>query len=97
VATVSALGLATGQAVGASTISATLGTVSGSTVLTVLARSKCDTNADGVTNVADVQWIFNEVLGLAQAVDDLIGDGVVNVAGVQIVINAVMGLGCMAK
>jgi hypothetical protein len=96
VATVSALGLATGRAVGASTISATLGTVSGSTVLTVLARSKCDTNADAIISVADVQWIIDEVLGMASAVDDLNGDEVVNIVDVQIVINATLGLGCTA-
>jgi hypothetical protein len=97
VAPVSNLGVATGSAVGASTISATLGTVSGSTALTVLARSKCDTNADNATNVADVQWILNEVLGVTPAVDDLNGDGVVNIVDVQIVINAALGLGCAAK
>ena len=58
--------------------------------------SKCDSNGDGVTNVADVQLIINEALGIIPAVNDLNGDGVVNVVDVQIVINAALGLGCTA-
>lgn len=54
----------------------------------------CDINGDGNINVADVQIIINEALGVAPAVHDVNGDGVVNVADVQIVINAALGLGC---
>jgi hypothetical protein len=59
--------------------------------------SACDVSQDGNTNVADIQQIINEVLGVAPAVNDLNGDAVVNVLDVQIVINAVLGLGCSAS
>jgi hypothetical protein len=54
----------------------------------------CDINLDGTANVADVQLIINEALGVIPAVHDLNSDGAVNVADVQIVINAALGLGC---
>ncbi len=55
----------------------------------------CDIGHFGTTNVADVQLIINEALGVSPAADDLNGDGTVNVADVQIVINAALGLGCV--
>ena len=55
----------------------------------------CDINADGTTNVADVQLIINEALGVSPAVHDLNQDGKVTVADVQKVINAALGLGCI--
>jgi probable HAF family extracellular repeat protein len=55
----------------------------------------CDINADQVTNVADVQLIVNEALGVALSVHDLNRDGVVNVADIQKVINAALGLICI--
>ena len=54
----------------------------------------CDINGNGSVNVADVQLVINEVLGVSPAVHDLNHDGHVNVADVQIVINAALGLGC---
>jgi beta-lactam-binding protein with PASTA domain len=93
VATVNGLGLATAHAVGASTISASLGAVSGSTVLTVTAPA-CDINHAGPATVADVQGTINQALGVSPAASDLNGDGVVNVADVQVVVNAVLNLGC---
>lgn len=57
----------------------------------------CDINGDGAVNVADVQLIIDEALGVNPAINDLNGDGVVNVADVQIVINAALGLACAAK
>ena len=62
---------------------------------TVAATAPCDINGDGVTNVADVQLIINEALGLAPAVHHLNRDGAVTVADVQKVINAALGLGCV--
>jgi parallel beta-helix repeat protein len=59
--------------------------------------SPCDINADGVANVADVQEIINEALGVAPPVNDLNGDGLVTVADVQIVIVAAHGMGCAAR
>jgi len=53
--------------------------------------SRCDVNGDGGTNVADVQNLINQVLGLIPAVADLNRDGSVNVADVQILINVVLG------
>jgi RHS repeat-associated protein len=58
--------------------------------------SKCDLNQDGSTNVADVQRIINQALGVSAAANDLNGDGVINVVDVQIVINAALILGCAA-
>ena len=67
-----------------------------SQTLTVVPFSPCDILQKGNTNVADVQAIINEALGVAPVVNDLNGDGVVNVADAQIVINAALGLGCAA-
>ena len=96
VATITTGGLATGAGIGTSTISATLASQSGSTLLSVVGGGKCDINQDGVTSVADVQQMISEVLGTTTAVHDLNGDGVFNVLDVQIVINVVLGLGCTA-
>ena len=62
---------------------------------TTIVGNPCDINGTGVVNVADVQIIINEALGVAPAKNDLNGDGVVNVADVQIEINAALGLGCI--
>jgi uncharacterized repeat protein (TIGR01451 family) len=93
-ATITALGQASGIAVGTSAIGAKLNSVTGSTTLTVTALGACDVNQDGLYTVADVQKMINEAVGAMQAANDLNGDRVVNVVDVQIVINAVMNLGC---
>jgi Cohesin domain len=54
----------------------------------------CDLNQDGSTNIADVQLMLNETLGMISAVHDLNHDGMVNVADVQKLINAALGQGC---
>ena len=56
--------------------------------------SQCDLKRNGTINVADVQLIINEALGVTQPVNDLSGDGVVNVLDVQIEMDAAAGLGC---
>src|SRR5579862_682446 len=56
--------------------------------------SKCDINGDGLTNIADVQGLINEALGVTAAVHDLNADGTVNVVDIQIVVNAALGAGC---
>ena len=62
-----------------------------------VAYSSCDVNRDGITNVADVQDIINQALGLSPAAaSDLNGDGVVNAVDIQFVINASLNLGCAA-
>jgi uncharacterized membrane protein len=58
--------------------------------------SACDVNQDGQINVADVQKLINEALGIQSAANDLTSDGVVNAVDVQIDINAVLQLGCSA-
>jgi hypothetical protein len=93
VATVSGLGLATGSAVGTSTIGAALGTVSGSTVLKVTA-AQCSPTHGAPYTVADVKSIINQALGVSPP-SDLNADGAINVADAQIVVNAVMGMGCI--
>ena len=96
-ATISTGGLATAAGVGTSTISATLGAMQGSTVLTVTPLGKCDINQEGLYNVTEVQRLINQALGALPAANDLNGDGAVNVVDVQIVINAVLGLGCTSQ
>jgi hypothetical protein len=56
--------------------------------------SPCDPQQNVIVNVADVQLLIDEALGVAPAANDLNGDGVVNAVDVQIVINAALGLGC---
>jgi hypothetical protein len=95
VATIGApAGLASGSAVGTSSISATLNTLSGSTLLGVTPLSLCDINGAGRYTVIDVQLMINQALGMSPPVNDLNGDGVVNVAEVQVVLNAAMNQGC---
>jgi uncharacterized repeat protein (TIGR01451 family) len=65
--------------------------------LAVSPVSPCDIKQNGNLNVADVQLIVNEALGVTQAVDDLSGDGAVSVVDIQIEINAALKLGCTAK
>ncbi len=96
VATINSAGLATGIAAGSSTIKATLGSASASTVLTVAAPAACDTNHDGLYTATDVQGSINQALGLSAPGSDLNGDGVVNAADVQIATNAVLAMGCVA-
>ncbi|MCU1326229.1 MAG: hypothetical protein JWN34_1599 [Bryobacterales bacterium] len=57
----------------------------------------CDINADGAYNVADVQLVINEALGVTSPVHDLNGDALVTVADVQIVINSALSLGCVVR
>jgi hypothetical protein len=95
VATIASSGLATAAGVGMSNITATLSSVTGSTLLTVMAPM-CNVTPDGVAGVADVQRMIDEALGIMAAVNDFNGDGVVNGADVQIVINAALGQGCTA-
>src|SRR6185436_7413228 len=64
------------------------------TTRTFTITPSCDINADGTANVADVQLIINEALGVTSPLHDLNHDGFVNVADVQKVINAALGLGC---
>jgi hypothetical protein len=64
--------------------------------LTIYIATACDVAGIGALTVADVQFILNELLGLAPVLNDLDHNGVVNVADVQLVINALLGLGCAA-
>ena len=57
----------------------------------------CDIKQNGSINVADVQLIVNQALGVAAAVNDLNGDGLVNVVDVQIEIGAALSLGCASQ
>ena len=98
--TVNLMASAPSQVTNQATVSGGGAAMTGVQDLTIIAGasfSKCDLKEDGSINVADVQLIINEALGVAPAVDDMNGDGVVNVADVQIVINAALGLGCAAK
>ena len=70
----------------------TAATVTYNVFAILYASSTCD-----VTNVADVQRVINEALGLASATDDLNQDGAVNVVDVQIEMNAAINLVCKAS
>lgn len=59
--------------------------------------SPCDVKLNGSINVADVQLIVNQALGVTAPVNDLNGDSVVNVVDVQIEIGAALALGCTAQ
>ena len=94
-ATISSGGLVTGKAIGTSSIGARFGSTNVSTLLTVTAPGKCDTNRDSIYGPTDVQTAIAQALGLSAAVD-LNGDGVVNAADVQIATNAALAMGCSA-
>ncbi len=55
----------------------------------------CDITGDSVLDIADLQSIVNEALGVSPPGHDLNRDGTVNVADVQKVLDAVLGLGCI--
>jgi probable HAF family extracellular repeat protein len=59
--------------------------------------SPCDITGNGSTNVADVQAVINEALGVAAPNNDLNSDGVINVTDIQVVVNAVLQKGCTPK
>jgi hypothetical protein len=58
--------------------------------------SPCDVNHDGTVNIADVQTMINEALGVAACTTDLDGNGKCDVIDVQIVITAALGGPCNA-
>ena len=78
---------------GASQPSATL-TVGSVAIPVTQAGNPCDLKQNGNIGVADVQFVINQALGVASAVNDLNGDGVVNLLDIQIEINAALSLGC---
>jgi uncharacterized protein (TIGR03437 family) len=83
-------------AVSSSNSASTTLVMSGPESVTATFSSDCDILQEGVTNVADVQSMINEALGLTAPANDLNGDGVVNALDIQIVINASLNLGCSA-
>jgi probable HAF family extracellular repeat protein len=56
--------------------------------------SPCDVAGSSATNVANLQFIINEALGVTAPNNDLNSDHVVNVTDIQVVINAVLQKGC---
>lgn len=67
------------------------GTFGGTTATT----ATCDLNADGTTNVVDVQMAIAQVLGsVACGGGDLNGDGVCNIVDVQRIVTGALGGGC---
>ena len=73
--------------------SRSLGSASNS--ITIQVFSPCDFQQNGNVNVAEVQVIINEALGITPAVNDLNGDGVVDALDVQIEIIAAVVQGCV--
>ena len=86
----------TGVANGTTTISATIGSLQVTTLLTVTPPGACDTNHDGVYSANDVQAVINQLLGVVAPGLDLNGDGKVDAADVQIAANAALGMNCTA-
>ena len=58
--------------------------------------SACDVNADGTTNIVDVQQCVNQSLGVAACTADINKDGICNVVDVQRVVNAALGGQCVS-
>jgi M6 family metalloprotease-like protein len=77
-------------------ISAGAATSSGLTVtVTMTTLSPCDLNADGATNVLDVQLSVQKILGQSPCGNgDIDGNGSCNVVDLQHVVNAVLGGAC---
>jgi len=65
-------------------------------VYIAVANSTCDINADGLTNVSDVQGTVNQALGIAACVADINLDRMCNVIDVQRVVNAALGGPCVS-
>jgi hypothetical protein len=59
--------------------------------------SVCDVNADGTTNVVDVQQEVNQALGIATCKGDINKDGQCTVVDVQRVVNAALGGQCVSQ
>ena len=55
----------------------------------------CDANADGSTNVVDVQLSVNQALGVSSCASDINQDGTCNVVDVQRMVNAALGGACV--
>ena len=60
----------------------------------ISAANKCDLNADGVVDSADVQIATSQALNNSCTTADLDGNGVCNVIDVQRIINAANGQAC---
>lgn len=63
----------------------------------VNAAVACEIDGTGVPNVADVQAIVNQALGMQAALNDLNSDGTVNAVDIRIEMNSALGLGCSAS
>jgi hypothetical protein len=61
------------------------------------AFNPCDIQRNGSINVADVQLLINQALGVTPTVNDLNGDGAVSVLDIQVEVNSALGLGCAAN
>ena len=66
-------------------------------VTLISALGRCDVKQNGSINVAALQFLIDEALGVIPAVNDLNGDHVVNAVDVQLEANAALGLGCKAQ
>jgi len=55
----------------------------------------CDVTQSASAYVSDLQYLVNQALGTAAAVDDLNRDGVVNVGDIQMLIGLVLGTACV--
>ncbi len=78
-----------------STVSATNAGGTGTKSVTITITLSCDMNADGSTNVADVQLSVNQAILIAPCTGDLNGDTFCNVIDVQRVVNAALGGSCI--
>jgi hypothetical protein len=64
---------------------------------TVGAPLPCDVDGDGEFDVADIQDIVNQTLGLSAPAADVNGDGVVDVLDAQMVVNAILFQSCSSS
>lgn len=74
--------------------SATASASDPTTIVSYASVKACDVRQDGTMDIADVQQMVNEALGVVRPLSDLNNDGVANIVDAQIVLNALSGLGC---
>jgi hypothetical protein len=70
---------------------------SSSNSIAIQSVSRCDANGDLKTDIADLQSVMNQAMGLSMAINDLHAGTAVNLVDVQIVINVLLNLGCSAS
>ena len=93
VVSVSVAGNASASVINQATVTVGTQTATASDPTSIIPVS-CGVNGHQAANVADLQFLINEALGVNAPVDDMNSDGFVNVVDVQKAMNVVVGIGC---